>query len=168
MPAGTVAGSPTSCSTTEPTVPIRSAVPTDLPEIAALIRELAAYEKMTDEVVWELPQLERELFGPDPAAHVLLAVTDDDRVAGMALWFRTFSTFMGRPGIWLEDLYVRPEHRGHGLGLALIRQLRTLTEGRVEWVVLDWNTSAQGFYDRLGAEPVPGWIRYRWLPEDAR
>jgi GNAT superfamily N-acetyltransferase len=149
-------------------VPVRPAAPSDLPEIASLIRELADYEKMTDEVVWELPQLERELFGPDPAAHVLLAVTDDDRVAGMALWFRTFSTFMGRSGIWLEDLYVRSEHRRHGFGRALIERLRTMTEGRVEWVVLDWNTSALAFYDGLGAAPVPGWIHYRWLPEDAR
>jgi GNAT superfamily N-acetyltransferase len=148
-------------------VPIRPAVPTDLPEIAALIRELAAYEEMSDEVVWDLPQLEAQLFGPEPAAHVLLAETDDAQVAGMALWFRTFSTFLGRAGIWLEDLYVRPEHRRGGFGLALIQELRTLTDGRVEWVVLDWNTSAQTFYDGLGAAPVPGWTRYRWLPADA-
>jgi GNAT superfamily N-acetyltransferase len=148
-------------------VPIRPAVPTDLPEIAALIRELADYEEMSDEVVWDLPQLEGQLFGPAPAAHVLLAETDDGQVAGMALWFRTFSTFLGRSGIWLEDLYVRPEHRRGGFGLALIQELRTLTDGRVEWVVLDWNTSAQTFYDGLGAAPVPGWTRYRWLPADA-
>jgi GNAT superfamily N-acetyltransferase len=149
-------------------VPIRPAVARDLPEIAALIRELADYEEMTDEVVWELPQLEQQLFGTEPAAHVLLAETDDGQVAGMALWFRTFSTFLGRSGIWLEDLYVRPEHRRAGFGLALIQELRTLTDGRVEWVVLDWNTSAQTFYDGLGAAPVPGWTRYRWAPEDAR
>lgn len=148
-------------------MPIRPAVPTDLPEIAALIRELAEYEEMSDEVVWDLPQLEAQLFGPEPAAHVLLAETDDGQVAGMALWFRTFSTFLGRSGIWLEDLYVRPEHRRGGFGQALIRELRTLTDGRVEWVVLDWNTSAQTFYDGLGAAPVPGWTRYRWLPADA-
>ena len=99
---------------------------------------------------------------------MLLAVADDGAVAGMALWFRTFSTFLGRSGIWLEDLFVRPEHRRHGYGLALIEQLRTMTDGRVEWVVLDWNTSAQTFYDGLGAAPVPGWIRYRWAPEDQR
>ena len=85
----------------------------------------------------------------------------------MALWFRTFSTFLGRSGIWLEDLFVRPEQRRRGHGLALLRHLRTLTDGRVEWVVLDWNTSAQTFYDDLGAAPVPGWTRYRWLPEVA-
>jgi GNAT superfamily N-acetyltransferase len=149
-------------------VPLRTAEPSDLPEIASLIRELADYEEMTDEVVWELPQLERELFGPDPAAHVLLAVADEGTVAGMALWFRTFSTFMGRSGIWLEDLFVRPEYRRHGYGVALIRELRTMTAGRVEWVVLDWNSSARTFYDGLGAAPVPGWIRYRWQPEGGR
>ena len=149
-------------------MPIRTAEPSDLPEIASLIRELAEYEEMTDEVVWELPRLERELFGPDPAAHVLLAVADDGEVAGMALWFRTFSTFLGRSGIWLEDLFVRAEHRRHGHGLALIERLRAMTDGRVEWLVLDWNTSAQAFYDGLGAAPVPGWTRYRWLPEGER
>ena len=149
-------------------MPIRPAEPSDLPEIVALIRALAEFEEMADEVVAEVADLERELFGPDPAAHVLLAVTDEGEVAGMALWFRTFSTFMGRSGIWLEDLFVRPEHRGHGFGLALLEELRTLTEGRIEWVVLDWNTRAQAFYDRLGAEPVPGWIHYRWLAAATR
>ena len=95
-------------------MPVRPADPSDLPEIEALIRALAEFEEMADEVVAERSDLERELFGPDPAARVLLAVTDDGEVAGMALWFRTFSTFMGRSGIWLEDLFVRPEHRGPG------------------------------------------------------
>ena len=144
-------------------MPIRPAEPSDLPEIAALIRELADYEQMTDDVVWETPQLERELFGPDPAAHVLLAVTDDGEVAGMALWFRTFSTFLGVPGIWLEDLFVRPEHRGSGYGKALLERLRAMTDGRVEWAVLDWNQPSIDFYRRLGAEPVDGWTRYRWV-----
>ena len=149
-------------------MPIRPAEPSDLPEIAGLIRALAEFEEMADEVVAEVADLERELFGPDPAAHVLLAVTDEGEVAGMALWFRTFSTFMGRSGIWLEDLFVRPEHRGHGFGLALLEELRTLTEGRIEWVVLDWNTRAQAFYDRLGAVPVPGWTHYRWRAAASR
>jgi GNAT superfamily N-acetyltransferase len=149
-------------------VPIRPAEPSDLPEIASLIRELAAFEDMTDDVAWDLPQLERQLFGPDPAAHVLLAVTDDGTVAGMALWFRTFSTFLGRSGIWLEDLFVRAEHRRSGFGRALLERLRTMTDGRVEWVVLDWNTAAMEFYDGLGAAPVPGWTNYRWLPEGVR
>ncbi len=147
-------------------MPIRPADASDLPQIAALIRELADYEEMAGEVVFDIERLERELFGPEPAAHVLLAETDDGRVAGMALWFRTFSTFLGRSGIWLEDLFVRPEHRRHGHGLALLERLRDMTDGRVEWIVLDWNTPAQELYDRLGARPVPGWTRYRWLRED--
>jgi GNAT superfamily N-acetyltransferase len=141
-------------------------VPADLPEIITLIGELAAYEEMTADVVAERADLERELFGPDPAAHVLMAVTDDGEVAGMAVWFRTFSTFLGRSGIWLEDLFVRPRHRRDGHGQALLQHLRSITDGRVEWAVLDWNTSAQTFYDGLGAAPVPGWITYRWTPED--
>ena len=146
-------------------MPIRDATPADLVEIAALIGELAAYEDMADEVVLEPDRLADELFGPDPAAHVLLAVTDDGEVAGMALWFRTFSTFLGRSGIWLEDLFVRPAHRRRGLGGSLLQRLRSMTDGRVEWLVLDWNTSATAFYDGLGAHPVEGWTRYRWLPE---
>jgi GNAT superfamily N-acetyltransferase len=149
-------------------VPVRPAEPADLDAIAALIRELAAYEHMSDDVVWELDDLRRELFGPDPAAQVLLAESDDGSVAGMALWFPTFSTFLGRRGIWLEDLFVRAEHRRRGHGRALLAHLRGLTDGRVEWDVLDWNTSAQAFYDELGARPVPGWVRYRWLPEGSR
>ncbi len=145
---------------------IRDAGPDDLDEVAALIRELADYEKMTDEVVWDLDELGAQLFGAEPAASVLVAAAADGTLAGMALWFPTFSTFLGRRGIWLEDLYVRPAHRGAGLGRALIERLRTMTDGRVEWLVLDWNTSAQGFYDSLGARPVSGWVRYRWLPED--
>lgn len=82
----------------------------------------------------------------------------------MALWFRTFSTWLGTSGIWLEDLFVRPEHRRHGYGLALLERLRTMTEGRVEWTVLDWNAPSIEFYRSLGAEPVEGWTRYRWLP----
>jgi len=143
---------------------IRAATQDDLAEIAALICELAEFEKMTDEVVWTIDQLDRHLFGPDPAAHVVLAATDDGEVVGMALWFRTFSTFLGLPGIWLEDLFVRPEHRGGGHGLALLLHLRTLTAGRIEWTVLDWNAPSIAFYERLGARPVDGWTRYRWMP----
>jgi GNAT superfamily N-acetyltransferase len=87
-------------------------------------------------------------------------------MAGFALWFRTFSTFLGRSGIWLEDLFVRPEHRGRGLGKELITHLRTLTTGRVEWAVLDWNDPAIGFYQGLGAAPLDGWTTYRWSPSD--
>ena len=144
---------------------IRDAVADDLPVIAELIRALADYERMTDEVVWAEADLGRHLFGPEPAAHVLMAVADDGVVAGFALWFPSFSTFLGRPGIWLEDLFVRPEHRGAGHGRALLDALRQRTDGRVEWNVLDWNEPSIRFYEALGARALPGWVQYRWLPE---
>ena len=146
-------------------MPIRPAEPSDLAEIIALVGELAAYERMTAEVEIDRDRFGRELFGPRAAASVLLGVTDAGEVAGMALWFRTFSTFLGRSGIWLEDLFVRPPFRRAGLGTALLAELRSRTDGRVEWDVLDWNESAQAFYEGLGARPVPGWVRYRWLAE---
>lgn len=146
-----------------PTMPLRDATPADIDEICALIDELAAYERLTHEVGYVRAQVADHLFGPDPAAQVLMAVTDEGEVAGMALWFKTFSTFLGTPGIWLEDLFVRPAYRGRGYGAALLHRLRDLTAGRVEWAVLDWNTSSIEFYERLGAEPVAGWTRYRWL-----
>jgi GNAT superfamily N-acetyltransferase len=146
-------------------VPVRPATPADLPEIAVLIRELAEYEALVHEVVWTEDELARALFGDDPSAHVLVAETDDGEVVGLAIWFRTFSTFLGRSGIWLEDLFVRPEHRGGGHGRALLEALRGLTDGRVEWAVLDWNEPAIGFYRSIGAHPVEGWTRYRWVLE---
>ena len=144
-------------------MPIRDATPDDLDEIAAMIRELAEYEQAADEVAFDPADLATHLFGPDPAAHVLIATADGGTVIGMALWYRTFSTWVGRPGIWLEDLFVRPEHRGSGAGRALLDAVRAGTGDRVEWAVLDWNESAIGFYRSLGAEPVDGWTRYRWL-----
>jgi GNAT superfamily N-acetyltransferase len=142
---------------------LRPATIDDLDEIVALIHDLAEYERAPDEVVLERDVLAAHLFGDDPAASVVLAVDDDSaEVAGFALFFRTFSTWLGRPGLWLEDLFVRPEHRGRGHGLALLQHLRTLTDGRIEWAVLDWNTPSIEFYDALGALPVPGWTRYRW------
>jgi GNAT superfamily N-acetyltransferase len=145
---------------------IRSATRGDLAEIGALIRALADYENMADDVVWTLEQLDEHLFGDHPVARVVLACDDTDgAVVGMALWFPTFSTFLGRPGIWLEDLFVRPEARGRGHGLALLQHLRRLTDGRVEWAVLDWNTPSIEFYERLGARPLQGWTHYRWSPE---
>lgn len=148
-------------------MPIRTATPDDLDEICALIRELAEYEQAPDEVAFDRDELGRHLFGPSPAASVLIAVDNDVRgeVAGFALCFPTFSTWLGKPGIWLEDLFVRPTHRGRGHGVALLQRLRAMTDGRIEWAVLDWNTPAIEFYDALGAEPVPGWTRYRWTPK---
>jgi GNAT superfamily N-acetyltransferase len=142
---------------------IRDATDADVEEIGALILELAAYEEMSDGVEWEADQLRDALFGPDAVTGILIAETDTGQIAGFALWFWTFSTFLGRRGIWLEDLFVRPQHRGSGYGRALLERLRSMTDGRVEWTVLDWNQSAIGFYRSLGAEPVDGWTRYRWV-----
>ena len=144
---------------------IRDARPSDLDAIVSLIRALAAFENMTEEVVLDPLDLQASLFGAEPAAQVLVSEGPGGQVVGMALYFRTFSTFLGRPGIWLEDLFVQPEHRGEGRGLALLKELRTRSPGRVEWSVLDWNKSAISFYPRLGARPVAGWTRYRWTDD---
>jgi GNAT superfamily N-acetyltransferase len=144
------------------TTTIRDATPADLDDILDMTRGLAEYERLTDAVAFDPANVREHLFGDDPVASVAIAEVDG-AIAGMALWFRTYSTFLGRPGIWLEDLFVRPEHRGHGAGEALMRHLRGLTEGRVEWSVLDWNRPAIDFYERLGARPDDGgWIMYRW------
>jgi GNAT superfamily N-acetyltransferase len=147
---------------------IRDATPDDLDDICALIVELAVYEQAPDEVAFDRDEVGHHLFGPDPAAQVLMAEDDDGAVVGMALYFRTFSTWVGRPGIWLEDLFVRPEHRKAGHGRALLEAVRARTDGRVEWAVLDWNQSAIDFYDSLGAGPVDGWTRYRWEPRSSQ
>jgi GNAT superfamily N-acetyltransferase len=147
-------------------VAIRAADATDLDTIFSLINELAEYEQLAHEVVADRATLGAHLFGPDPVASVTLATDDGGTggtVVGFALWFRTFSTFLGRPGIWLEDLFVRPAFRGRGHGLALLQRLRTLTDDRIEWAVLDWNEPSIRFYESLGARPVQGWTRYRWL-----
>lgn len=145
-------------------MPIRNATEADLDEICALIVDLAEYERLSHEVEFDRDEMHTHLFGPNPAASVLIAETDEGAVAGFALWFRTFSTFLGRPGIWLEDLFVRPAHRGRGYGLALLEALRAMTDARVEWAVLDWNEPSIRFYEALGAKPVSGWTRYRWMP----
>ncbi len=159
-------------SSLSPPVPqtssIRPATPADVDAIGDLIVELAEYEELRHEVEWRDPgALRGHLFGADAVAHVDLAVESDgdgtaEEVVGLALWFWTFSTFLGRPGIWLEDLYVRPAHRGAGHGRALLTELMRRSPGRVEWAVLDWNEPSIGFYRSLGAEPVDGWTRYRW------
>ena len=142
---------------------LRPATFDDLDEIVDLIHALAAYERAPEEVVLDRDELASHLFRDPPAASVQLAVDDDTgAVAGFALYHGTFSTWLGRPGLWLEDLFVRPEHRGKGHGLALLHHLRTLTDGRIEWAVLDWNTPSIEFYEAIGARAVPGWTRYRW------
>lgn len=151
---------------TFPGMAIRNATEADVHEILALIGELAEYEHLAHEAVATVDDLRTHLFGDHPVASVLIA-EDDGQVVGFALWFPTYSTFLGRPGIWLEDLFVRPAFRGRGHGLALLNALRDLTDGRVEWSVLEWNEPSIAFYRALGAKPMEDWIRYRWVREEA-
>lgn len=148
---------------------LRAATAADLPQILAFIDELADYEKLRHEVHATLADLRQHLFGERPAAEVLIAEWED-RPAGFALFFRTFSTFMGRPGLWLEDLYVRPALRGHGIGRALLAELARLAAargyGRVDWAVLDWNEPAKGFYGKLGARQLEDWRTWRLTGEE--
>ena len=149
-----------------PGMPVREATPNDLEEICGLIHELADYERLTDEVVFNPADIGRHLFGVQRVAHATIAEADSTArdVAGFALWYPTFSTFLGAPGIWLEDLFIRPGFRGRGLGRELFDDLQKRTAGRLEWAVLDWNESAISFYRQLGAAPVSGWTRYRLGP----
>jgi GNAT superfamily N-acetyltransferase len=139
---------------------IRAAAPTDLPLIAALIRELAEYEHLSHAVHFEEATLGSHLFGEHPAADVLIAEWDGAAV-GFALFFQNFSTFAGRPGLYLEDLFIRPEARGHGLGRALLEELARIALARncarLEWAVLDWNTPSIGFYETIGAQMRGDW-----------
>jgi len=144
---------------------LRDATPADLPVVADLIRALADYERLTHEIEWTEEGLATTLFGPEAVPRVVLAEPTDPPgpAVGLAVWFPTYSTFLGRPGIWLEDLFVRPESRGAGVGTALLRHLFDRAgDGRVEWAVLDWNEPSIAFYRRQGARPVAGWTRYRW------
>ena len=143
---------------------IRRAEPRDVPVIRQLIKELATYEKEPDAAKATEADLAAALFGDDPVAGCHVAEQGGE-VVGFALWYRTFSTWTGRPGLWLEDLFVRPQTRGTGLGKALLVELAKvcLDRGwtRFEWWVLDWNTPAQGFYRSLGAEPEEDWTVWR-------
>ncbi|MFC3100486.1 GNAT family N-acetyltransferase [Altererythrobacter lauratis] len=146
------------------TLTIRPATAVDVPLIAALIRELAAYEKLAHEVRFDEATLATKLFGPRPYAEVLIGEVAGE-AQGFALFFHNFSTFEGKPGIYLEDLYVRPAARGLGLGKALLRHLAALAFerdcARLEWWVLDWNAPAIGFYKALGARPMDEWTVMR-------
>jgi GNAT superfamily N-acetyltransferase len=142
---------------------IRPAVEADVPELVAMIRELAEYENLADQVKITEDDLAASLFGPRAMANDSVLEDGDGGLAGHALWYRTFSTFLGKTGIWLEDLYVRPEHRNKGYGTELLKHLRGLTDGRLEWEVLEWNEPAMDLYQRLGARPMAGWTRYRWF-----
>lgn len=128
-----------------------------------MIKELAGFENLSDQVVCSERDLHEALFGPAAVTHDTVATSDDGSVAGHTLWFRTFSTFLGKAGIWLEDLYVRPAFRRQGHARALMDDLRSRTDGRVEWDVLEWNSEAIDFYQRLGARPMAGWTKYRWI-----
>lgn len=143
---------------------VRGATPADVAEIAALIRELAEYERLAREVVLSEAALREHLFGARPYAEALIA-EDAGAVAGFALFFHNYSTFLGKPGLYLEDLFVRPAHRGRGLGKALLRELARLAIargcGRVEWSVLDWNEPSIAFYRSLGAVAMDEWTVYR-------
>ncbi len=142
----------------------RSATPADVPAVLRCIRGLAEYERLAHQCVATEALLRETLFGDAPAAEVVLASTGIE-TAGFALWFRSYSTFLARPGIYLEDLFVFPEHRGRGLGRRLLGHLaRVALErgyGRVEWAVLDWNSDAIRFYESLGAMPMTDWTTYR-------
>ncbi|GAB4011677.1 GNAT family N-acetyltransferase [Nocardioides ultimimeridianus] len=143
---------------------IREATPADVPEVLGLIRALATYEREPDAVVTTEADLHRWVFGEDAVASVLVA-EDEGRVVGIALWFRSYSTWTGQPGIYLEDLFVEPEHRGSGLGKQLLAALARIAVERgyprVEWAVLDWNQPSIDFYDALGARPQDDWKTYR-------
>ena len=145
-------------------VTIRDARPDDLDTILAFIRALADYERLAHEVKADRDVLARHLFGPRPMAEVLIA-DHDGAAVGFALFFHNFSTFEGRPGIYLEDLFVRPEARGLGAGRALLAHLAHLAIerdcARLEWSVLDWNAPAIAFYRAIGARPMDGWTVQR-------
>lgn len=147
---------------------IRPAVEQDVPRILAFIQELAEFEKLLHEVVATEEGLRLSLFGPRPVAEVLLAELDGEP-AGFALFFSTFSTFLGRPGIYLEDLFVRPAVRSRGIGRALLARLALLARergcGRLEWSVLNWNEKAIRFYLNLQARPMKEWTIYRLTGE---
>ena len=139
-----------------------------MPRVAQFIRDLAAYERLTDACIVLESDLEHTLFGERPYAEVLLAETEDG-AAGFALFFHNYSTFLGKPGIYLEDIYVDPDKRGHGYGKALLLKIVELAAergcGRVEWSVLNWNKPSIDFYESLGAKPQDEWTVYRLTQE---
>jgi GNAT superfamily N-acetyltransferase len=148
---------------------IREAHPKDVADILRLIKDLAIYEKAPNEVVATESLLNTALFGPQP--HVFAHVVEvDNRIIGMAIWFLNFSTWQGVHGIYLEDLYIEPEYRGRGYGLALLKHLAKICiergYGRFQWWVLDWNTPSIEFYKSQGAVPMDEWTVFRVSGED--
>ena len=148
---------------------IRPAARADAPVIADLVRELADYEKLLPEAKATAEDFRRELEAPNPVIHVLIAEWNGEP-AGFALYFFNFSTFVGRPGLYLEDLFVRPAQRSHGIGRALLSALARVAQrrgcGRMEWAVLDWNEPALRFYKSLGARQMNEWIIHRLTPAE--
>jgi len=147
---------------------IRTTTEADIPVILQLIRDLATYERAPDAVVATEAGLREVLFAPKPSAEVLLALENAEPV-GFAVFFHNFSTWLGRPGLYLEDLFVRPEKRGKGYGRALLARLAQIAKergcGRMEWAVLDWNDPAIQFYRKLGAQPMDEWTVFRLTEE---
>lgn len=150
---------------------IREAVAADAPLVLRFIQALAEYERLRDACVATLADIERTVFGPDAVPRVLIAEWEGEPV-GFALYVRNYSTFLARPGIWLEDLFVVPEARGRGVGKALLATLARIASergyGRVEWSVLDWNTPSIDFYRALGAEALDEWTTFRLTGEAMR
>jgi len=145
---------------------IRPATPADVPAILGLIRELAAYENLSAACIATEELLQKHLFGTaDNRAAESLVATIDNTVVAYAIYFKTFSTFLAKPGIYLEDIYVQPAHRRKGIGKAMLKHLAQLAiergYGRVEWSVLDWNTPSINFYKSLGAVPMDEWTMFR-------
>ena len=143
---------------------IRTANENDVPAIFALIKELAEFEKLADQINTTENELRKTLFGEDRFVEILLAEFNGE-IVGQALFFKNFSTFLGKPGIYLEDLYVEPEMRGKGIGKMLLDKIISIAKernyGRVEWSVLDWNESAIDFYKKIGAKPLDDWTLFR-------
>jgi len=143
---------------------IRTASENDVPAIFALIKELAEFEKLADQINTTENELRKTLFGEDRFVEILLAEFNGE-IVGQALFFKNFSTFLGKPGIYLEDLYVKPEMRGKGIGKMLLDKIISIAKernyGRVEWSVLDWNESAIDFYKKIGAKPLDDWTIFR-------
>jgi len=152
-------------------VRIETATIHEVPLLLSLIRALAEYERMSDAVVATEASLRDSLFGTAPCAEAAIAHVDREAV-GFALWFQNYSTFLAKPGLYLEDLFVLPDWRGRGVGAALLRHLAQIAlerdYGRMEWSVLNWNEPAIGFYRRIGARPMDEWTVYRLAGDDLR
>ena len=152
-------------------VRIEAATVHDVPLLLSLIGALAEYERMSDAVVATEARLRDSLFGTNPSAEAAIARVERDAV-GFALWYQNYSTFLAKPGLYLEDLFVLPDWRGRGVGAALLGHLARIAlerdYGRMEWSVLNWNEPAIGFYRRIGAKPMDEWTVYRLTGDDLR